>query len=122
MKELLVQYSEYNVWANQLMLDAILNLPEEKHRQEIVSSFSSLYKTVLHMWDTEAVWWQRMKLQERISAPGDNFSGDMNELCSQYRQQNRMWYEWVIGAQEHMLRHVFQYQNSKREQFKQPLY
>lgn len=122
MKELLVQYSEYNVWANQLMLDAILTLPEEKHRQEIVSSFSSLYKTVLHMWDTEAVWWQRMKLQERISAPGDNFAGDMNELCSQYRQQNRMWYEWVSGAQEHMLRHVFQYQNSKREQFKQPLY
>ena len=46
MKELLRQYAAYNVWANQKLLDLILNLPGELQLREVVSSFSSLYKTL----------------------------------------------------------------------------
>jgi uncharacterized damage-inducible protein DinB len=122
MKEILVRFSSFNVWANQLLLNAILQLPEEKQTVITPSSFPSLYKTVLHMWDAESIWWQRMKLQERVVIPSENFAGDMQELSSQLLRQNRQWNEWVVSAHEHMLDHVFQYQNSKREQFKQPIY
>jgi uncharacterized damage-inducible protein DinB len=122
MKEILVQLSAYNIWANQLLLDLINQQPEEKQKQELPSSFTSLYKTVLHMWNAESIWWQRMKLQERIFIPAENFSGDMKELCNQFLSQNRQWNEWALAANEHQLQHVFQYQNFKREQFKQPIY
>lgn len=122
MKEILSQLSLYDVWANQLLLDVIADLPEEKQGKEVPSSFNSLYKTVLHMLDAESIWWQRLKLQERIVRPSDEFTGDMDMLSKAFLEQDRQWQEWVQNASEAQLQHVFQYQNSKREQFKQPVY
>ena len=122
MKDLLSQFASYNVWANQKLLDVILALPEEKQKQEVPSSFSNLFKTLLHMWDAESAWWQRMKLQERIIVPSENFNGSMNDVAGGLMQQNRQWEEWVNNASDISLEHVFQYQNSKKEQFKQPIF
>jgi len=122
MKELLTNLADYNIWANQRLMDTILSLPEEKQKQELPSSFKSIYHTVLHMWDAENIWWQRMKLQERITRPSDNFKGDMKEVVAGLLQQNRQWKDWIASATEPMLDHVFQYYNSKREHFKHPVY
>lgn len=122
MKEVLTQLSAYSIWANQLLLDAINQLPEEKQKKEVPSSFKSLYATVLHMLDAESIWWQRLKLQERIIRPSDDFAGDMKDLGSNLLHQNKLWNDWISSATEHQLQHVFQYQNTKRESFKQPVY
>ena len=122
MKELLKQYATYNIWANQRLIDVILALPEEKQLAEVPSSFNSLYKTVLHMWDAESGWWQRMKLQERTIFPSNNFNGTMKDIANGLLQQSKQWEEWVGNTSELMLEHVFQYQNVKGEQFKMPIY
>ncbi|HZF63746.1 MAG TPA: DinB family protein [Chitinophagaceae bacterium] len=122
MKELFNQLAAYHLWANQLLLSSISSLPEEMHTKQVDASFPSLLKTVQHMWDAEFIWWQRMKLQERITAPSQNFTGGMAEVIRELIQQNKQWSQWVGAAQEHQLEHVFQYQNTKREQFKQPIY
>lgn len=122
MKEILQQLAQYNIWANQLLTTAINNLPQEIHHKEVASSFPSLYRTILHMWDAENIWWQRMKLQERINRPSDSFTGTMQEACAELLQQNKEWNAWINSTQERQLDHVFQYQNMKGEQFKQPIY
>ena len=122
MKELLKQFATYNIWANQKIFDVILSLPEEEQKQEVPSSFKSLYITVLHMWDAESTWWQRMKLHERIIIPSENFKGSMQDVINGLLQQNRQWQEWVNNATEAALEHVFQYQTTKKELFKQPIY
>jgi uncharacterized damage-inducible protein DinB len=122
MKEILTQLSAYHIWANQLLLDVVNHLPEEKQKQEVPSSFKSLYLTLLHMLDAENIWWQRMKLLERIHLPSESFTGDAKELGNGLLHQSRQWNEWITSATDHQLQHVFLYQNSKREQFKQPIY
>ena len=122
MKELLKQYATYNSWATQRILDVILVLPEEKQLAEVPSSFNSLYKTVLHMLDAENIWWQRMKLSERIVVPSESFKGTMKELATTLLQQSKQWEEWISNASDLSLDHVFQYQNNKGEQFKMPIY
>ena len=122
MKELLKQYAAYNIWASQRILDVILTLPEEKQLTEVPSSFNSLYKTVLHMLDAENIWWQRMKMQERIIVPSENFKGTLQELASSLLQQSKQWEEWVASASDLSLEHVFQYYNNKKEHFKMPVY
>lgn len=122
MKEILLQFAAYNTWANQKLLEIILALPEEKQKQEMPSSFKSLYATVLHMWDAESAWWQRMKLNERIIAPSENFNGTMKDVCNGLMQQNQQWHDWVKNSSDAMLDHVFQYYNSKKEHFKQPIF
>lgn len=122
MKEILQQLALYNTWANNLLLGAIKDLPQEFHEKETASSFNSLQKTILHMWNAESIWWQRMKLQERINEPMENFKGNLQDAITGLAEQNRQWKEWIANASDHQLNHVFQYQNKKGEQFKQPLY
>jgi len=122
MKELLLQYANYSVWANTAIFNLIASLPETTQKAEVRSSFPSLYGTVLHMLDAESIWWQRLKLQERILRPSDDFTGDFNGLSKILLQQGRAWSEWISAASLPQIEHQFKYQNSKRESFKQPVY
>ncbi len=122
MKELLKQYAAYNIWASQRIMDVILALLEDKQMTEVPSSFNSLYKTVLHMLDAENIWWQRMKMEERINVPSENFKGTIRELINALSQQSKQWEEWVNNTPESSLDHVFHYYNKKKEHFKMPLY
>jgi uncharacterized damage-inducible protein DinB len=122
MKELLKQLSAYNVWASQKIIDVILSLPEEKQLAEVPSSFISLHQTILHMWDAESIWWQRMKLHERFVRPSDNFKGTTRDAINGLTSQSKLWEGWVLGVSDQMLEHVFEYRNNKKELFKLPIY
>ena len=122
MKEHLRQLAAYNLWANQKLTDLVLSLPEEKQQAEVPSSFKSLYKTILHMWDAETIWWQRVKLNEKLIVPSENFNGSMKDVVNGLIQQNQQWLDWVNNASEAALEHVFQYYTLKKEYFKQPVY
>lgn len=120
MKSLLSSYASYNTWANDLLVAVIRQLSPEQQQQEVPSSFTSLQKTLLHMLDAESIWWQRLKLQEHIKRPSESIAGGMDDIIIALKKQDKQWQEWVAGATEHMLDHEFIYQNTKREQFKQP--
>lgn len=120
LKGLLTQYAAYNLWANQIVTDAIVLLPEEKIHTEIISSFTTLYKTVLHILDAESIWWQRLKLQEHTERPSETFSDNYAGLQKKLLQQSAMFSEWVSNASELQLQHVFAYLRGK-EQNKMPV-
>lgn len=122
MKEIILQYASFNAWANNLLLTTVSGLTEEQQHAEIQSSFLGLYKTILHMLDASSIWWQRLKLQEKIERVGDTFTGDMQALSHQLQQQDKQWQEWVSGANDQVLQHEFIYYNSRKERFKQPVY
>jgi uncharacterized damage-inducible protein DinB len=122
MKIILTQLCTYHLWANQLLIERILKLPAELQEQTLPSSFPSLSKTILHMWDAESIWWQRMKLLEQIVRPSDGFTGSCEDAAKGLMTQSKQWHEWVLNAQEHMLDHEFIYYNTKKEKFKQSVY
>jgi uncharacterized damage-inducible protein DinB len=122
MKQLLHQYARYNLWANKIIIDQLNDLTQEQLHKEIASSFPSVFKTVLHLMDVESVWWQRIKLAEHVEWPGKTFTGNFAELSKKLLQSSQQWEEWVRNASEANIVHVFAYQNSKRELFKQPVY
>jgi uncharacterized damage-inducible protein DinB len=122
MKILLTQLATYHLWANQLLIDRILQLPQELQQKELPGSFPALSKTLLHMLDAESIWWQRMKLQEHVVRPGDHFTGSCADVAKALIQQSKQWQEWVLAAQPHMLDHEFIYRNNRKETFKQPVF
>ncbi len=115
MKELLKQLAAYNIWATKLLADRIKQLSEEDINKEIASSFPSLYKTVLHMWDAESIWWQRLKLAEQIIIPNEVFKGKFDELAANLAKQSLQWKEWVENATDNQLAHVFSFVRNKEE-------
>jgi uncharacterized damage-inducible protein DinB len=122
MKEMVAQYVAYGYWANRQLVELISSLPEDKPLQDVPSSFRSLYATILHMWDADSAWWQRIKMTERVIIPSENFKGDLQELARQFLMQNQQWIEFVNNTTDAGLDHVFQYYNSKKEYFKQPVW
>lgn len=122
MKELLRQFAAYNTWANQKLCEVILSLPPELHTKELLSSFTSLHETLLHMWGAEGIWWQRIRLQENVVSPAANFSGSTQDVVNALLMQNRQWEMFVNNATDMALDHVFSYYSLKKENFKQPTY
>jgi uncharacterized damage-inducible protein DinB len=122
MKQLLQQFAAYNIWANKILLERISQLSDEQINKEIISSFPGIYKTVLHMMDVESIWWQRLKLAEHVDFPSQTFKGNFAELSGLLLQLSQQWEDWVRKANEVNINHVFAYQNSKKELFKQPVY
>jgi uncharacterized damage-inducible protein DinB len=122
MKEILQQYATYNIWANQKLAELIQSIPEDLLHAALPSSFKSIHSTLLHMWDAESIWWQRMKLQEVIISPSSTFKGTTIDVSTSLLHQNKLWETWVKNASAAALDHVFMYQTTQKEQFKQPIF
>ena len=122
MKEILQKLAAYNVWANQKIINCIQQQEEVLWHQQTPSSFDTLHETLLHIWDAESVWWQRIKLQERIMAPSQNAGLSLTDVSGGLLSQSMRWEEWVKAAAEMALQHVFLYNNLRKEQFKQPVF
>ena len=121
LKEILTQYASYNVWANERIANAVLSQPAELQQKNMVSSFSSLQSTLQHIWYAENIWWQRLLLVENIQ-PVSNGQYSMDEIAAGLIDQSKKWFDWVEKSKPHALEHVFAYRNSKKEQFKQPVF
>ncbi len=121
MKQLLQQYAAYNIWANKKIIETANLLSEEQINKEIVSSFPSVYKTILHLMEVENVWWERLKLVEHTTLSGW-FTGNFDELSKKLLELSQQWHNWIQQTNEVNISHVFAYQNSKKEHFKQPVY
>ncbi len=122
MKQLLQQYSSYNVWANEIITGKISQLPAAILYNEMNSSFGSIYKTVVHLMDVESIWWQRLKLQKHMVWPGVNYDESFEILSKDLLNLSMQWSEWVQDANEINLTHIFEYTNSKKKSFRQPVY
>lgn len=122
MKKLLLSYASYNLWANQRITDVLINVEDDVLHREINSSFPSLFKTILHIWDVESVWWQRLKLNEAPEWPSVSYEGNISNITAALLQQSKQWKEWINIATDPALEHEFIYRNSKKEQFKQPVH
>lgn len=117
MLQLLKDYAAYNAWANQVLTDAILEMDEHTHQQIVKSSFPNLYATVLHMWDAESIWWQRMEGHAQLLIPSKEFNPTMKEAVNGLLNQSREWSNWVNRVTEDQLLKEFSYKNLKGEAF-----
>jgi uncharacterized damage-inducible protein DinB len=117
MKELLADYAAYNLWANETITNAIMDMDETTHQQIVKSSFPNLYATVLHLWDAESIWWQRIKQHEQLLIPSKVFNPNMKEAVNGLLQQSADWKQWIATCSEDELKKSFAYTNLKGEAF-----
>lgn len=124
MKMLLEQYASYNVWANHKLIFALLQLDENLWYQQTPSSFNTLFKTILHVWDAEAIWFQRMRLNEQLVVPSASFDPSFKDACNGLLQQSMQWEELIKSEvmNEETITSELMYKNSRGDQFQQPVW
>lgn len=57
LKNLMTNYAEYNLWVNQQFVKWLTSKSDELLHKEVPSSFSSIVKTLNHIWATEEYWY-----------------------------------------------------------------
>jgi uncharacterized damage-inducible protein DinB len=60
-KDLLLNYARYNLWANKQLLEVLKKVDALWLETETKSSFSTIKRTAFHIWDAEYVWMNRFK-------------------------------------------------------------
>jgi uncharacterized damage-inducible protein DinB len=60
LQQLITNQAGYNLWANQQLVNWLNKKPVELLNQEVPSSFSSILKTVNHIWAIEEYWYAQI--------------------------------------------------------------
>ncbi|MBK6840509.1 MAG: hypothetical protein IPG90_21225 [Bacteroidetes bacterium] len=72
---------QYNLWANQRLLDIISeHCSDEQLNRELVSSFPTIRKTLLHIWGAESVWLIRLNGSSPNAWTWMQYEGSQDEL------------------------------------------
>ena len=100
MKETCLRLLRYNAWANALFISLLETLSEEQADAEIVSSFSSVSKTVYHLWDAEDIWLQRLDGAENPVWRVAQFEGSFAEALAQWAQSSQALIQFAEGLNE----------------------
>jgi len=119
MKDLLIRYTNYNHWANKKACEFLkVNLNEEQLNKEIISSFPSVQKTLIHVWDAQSIWLQRLAGASLISIPGKSFSGTFDDLINGILETSQELIDFVETSNESFLRTPLTYKNIAGDEFK----
>lgn len=119
MKDILLQYTKYNLWANLKIGKLLEGLTTDQVHQSLGGSFDTIRKTTEHILMAEDIWWQRLCMQEHV-APLQ---------LAEDRQWLDILQQWKVSS-EHLLQftekimddrgclHQFHYTNLAGEAFK----
>ncbi len=104
MKDLLTLYAGYNIWANNLVIDALNMLPPQKLEQAMNSSFPTILATVTHIWSAEDIWLQRLNNVPNPIWAEINFSGDFIAACLNWQVASRGLEQFTLAQTDGTLK------------------
>ncbi len=80
MKQLLSESARYNAWANENLIKLFRTVDDSLMTQEVISSFPSIRATLLHIWDAESLWLERLNGNSPTTFPSKSFHGSNEDL------------------------------------------
>jgi uncharacterized damage-inducible protein DinB len=114
-KSVLLKMAQYNVWANKQVTDWLLNLTPAQYTRELVSSFTSIEKTTVHIAGAEKIWHERwLGIKEPFLQ--DNFNGDKQSLFTLWQNASLAIQDFVFKIDEKELNNNFSFLRLNGEQ------
>jgi len=109
MANLIHQYVEYNVWANVKAMSTFRPLETAILEQEIVNSFPSIRLTLLHIWNAQHVWYNRINNIPITSVPSQNLDLVMSEIFDGLQKHSEDFRDHVLNMDENELAEICEY-------------
>jgi uncharacterized damage-inducible protein DinB len=118
MKEILIDYTKYNVWANKSMINLFSASSEDDVDRNLGGSFHSIRKTIYHIWGAESIWLQRLQLKESILVPQESFVGSFQQACLEWANVSNAFVNYCQEVNhENALMVEFSYRNLQGQLF-----
>jgi uncharacterized damage-inducible protein DinB len=117
MKELLENYTKYNLWANTKLIGFIKKIDPSLLDKELVSSFKTIRETIFHIWDAEQIWYNRLAGVSFTSWPSESFKGTDNEFMKSFIEQSSKFVGYVEDKSEAELIGRFDYKTLEGREY-----
>ena len=113
MPHTLVNHLSYNLWANERMGHLLMGHDESILDPEKKSSFPSISKTVLHLWDAELIWLTRLRGESLSDWPSKKFTGGKSEMLKGLVNTSTELLHFIKGKGDAFLLEKIIYKNMK---------
>jgi len=113
---MLLKQTHYNYWANQTLCNYILKAGETLADIEQTGSFSSVRKTLLHIWDAQVIWYARLQGTPLTTFPSKEFKGSLAEAVEGLLKSSQAFIDYVQVLNKHY-DDVIAYQTLDSKQF-----
>ena len=91
-------YALYNIWANDRIVNNLLEQDDEILTQELVGSYPTIRATILHIWYAETGWLSRLNGNAWNAVEVTNFSGTNKELFKAWQATSEAFKNFVIES------------------------
>ncbi len=124
MKTILIDYANYNYWANKKICDLLLTIDNSIVEKDIPSSFRTIKETVYHIWGAEWLWLLRVETDADllIQSPIKDFTGSFNEAIDSFHKVSEEIIKLVSDTNEKELTRNITYQNLAGMEFTNRFY
>lgn len=117
---LLKDYASFNLWANTRMVNWLREKPAELLYQEVPSSFPSLEKTLLHLWDGQFIWLERLNNRPVSDFPSKTFSGSASDVFNGLLASSEQFNNFVAALPEEAFSQPRTYRQFNGEDYATP--
>lgn len=114
----LVDHLTYNLWANERIGHLLMTQDDSVLNAEKKSSFTSISKTVLHIWDAETIWLTRLQGRSLNDWPSKSFSGNKAVMLKGLVDRSTELLQFVTEKGDSFQRETITYKNMKGDPYK----
>ena len=122
MKQLLKNYTNYNLWANSKICYFISAIDETVNDEITNDRVMIIKESVYKIWDNETIWYNRFTRDATSKNPADNFNGSFIEFQKKFLDQSHRLVSYAASLDDSQLNSDFEYSNPAGEKFKTQLY
>jgi uncharacterized damage-inducible protein DinB len=122
MKQLIINYTKFNLWANSKICYFLSALDEPVIDETLIENLPSMKGLVEQIWDAETTFYNRFTGNTSQNKPRKDFKGDFKELERKFLQQSQNLALYALSLNDNQLNEDFEYSNEKGEKFKTQLY
>ncbi len=94
MTSLMQNYANYNLWANDRLVNWLRTKPEEVVQREVPSSFPSIQKTLWHIWEAQQYWLSILRKEETAQSYSE-CNGSLEDTYSGILAQSKELADFV---------------------------
>ena len=113
----LKKHLAYNEWANTKIADVLREVEDQIFFQDNKSSFPSIAKTVLHIWDAQHIWVSRMQGSSLSKWPSASFKGSKDDSLNGLIESSSELSAFIRAKSKSFLSTLYAYKNMKGEPF-----
>ena len=119
MKSLLLNYLQYNHWANEKMCNYLSGVDEDEILANKKTEYQTIKKVILHVADSEQTWLARLNGKNIPHMHKLDSSGSFAGICSTIRNNSADFIEFISAKDDQFFLLDTQYINLKGKTFNQ---